>query len=90
MIPAVGVKFSTWAAFHREGPAVFAAVEDLLNDAVSHDLAEERLNEALVDPQDSAAEADVPEEEWMSLDEMAERRYQVYAELWEETIAEIP
>jgi hypothetical protein len=81
-----GLDIDTWFALHPDGEAVLAAVRELLEEEeFQQELAAELLNFEL-----HGEELDPSDSEWLSLETLAEQRYEAYVALWEDAVAEIP
>lgn len=72
----LGVDLATWVELHPDGPLVLDAVEELLDDDVGVELAEQWLDEKA--------------DESVTLDELMEFRYEGLAQMWNEAFAELP
>jgi len=87
----LGVPFETWCELHSEGPVVLDIVEEILDNPMRYDLAEEWLNSYHDMEGNESADGDGERDrEWITLDEVAEQRYQGLVALWEKALAEIP
>lgn len=92
----IGTEPETWLALHPDGPAVFEAVTDVIDDELAIELAESYLNNRLEDEEekedDGTAEPDqtVPADDHeVTLEDVAVMRYVELASVWESAIAEI-
>lgn len=86
----------TWLAFHPEGPTVFEAVADVIDDQWEIDFAESYLNERRGTEEEVEDETVEPDQtasddgHQVTLEGLAETRYEDLARVWENAIMEIP
>jgi hypothetical protein len=81
----LGIDIDTWFESHPDGPAVLTAVRDRIDDETRQEHATEVLNTEVhgedVDPDDA---------DWLTLDALADQRFERKAALWQEALETIP
>lgn len=88
----LGVAPETWLALHFEGPAVFEIVAEALDNPMEIRLAESHLNEMLQEHDETTepSEIEQDDDQEITLEDIAEVRYNKLTAVWEDAIAEIP
>lgn len=76
----LGIDLETWLGVHPDSDAVLEQVTEILETAIWDERAEEIVNDSELDPGD---------DDWTTLDELAEQRYESLAGLWAETVADL-
>lgn len=85
----------TWLALHPEGPPVFEVVANVIDDQHEIDFAESYLNglfeeDEVVDDETAEPDQTASDDDRVTLEDVAETRYEALARIWEDAITGIP
>ncbi|MDG5761826.1 hypothetical protein QA600_21110 [Natronococcus sp. A-GB1] len=75
----LGVDLETWLGSHPNGQHVLEVITKELDNSIQQELVEEDLNPSDAEPED---------DEWVTIDEIADLRYEEYISMWSDVIEE--